>query len=174
MRPESLDCTACEQRLLSAEDLDAAGEELAVSGHLAGCSGCREFFESLGAVKVPLDKYRVPDPSEELLESVIAGALNVRQGDGNEAADAALARANLIRIVMGGLVAFPLVLLINTLVGWALFEFTSLLFPRAIALYCISLFVLWASLGVSLSYASLPFLSLLAGKSSGRTYVSVV
>jgi hypothetical protein len=164
MHQEKLDCTACEERLLGADDLNALRQDPSVAGHLAECTQCAELFSSLREVKVHLDGYKVPAPSEELIQTVLTRAC--RLGESAPAPDAAPSRAGLYRVVLAGLAVFPVVLTINIVLGWALYEFTTYVLPRTIALYCVALFVAWASLGISLSYASLPFLHLLGGKLS--------
>lgn len=163
---EKPDCTACEQRLLEAEDLHALRQEETVAGHLADCPSCADLYDSLLAVKVHLDQYVVQEPAQELIHAVLARTESLQPAV--KAQDTTPSSASLFRVVLAGLAALPLVLLINTLTGWALFELASFVLPRILALYCIGLFVAWASLGVSLSYASLPFLSLLAGETPHR------
>jgi hypothetical protein len=74
----------------------------------------------------------------------------------------------LFRIFLAGLVSLPLVILINALMGWGLYELTTSFLPRTIALYCVGLFVAWASLAMSFGYASLPFLGALVRSAPDR------
>lgn len=166
MYPGRTECSACEQRVLSADDPGDALNDSSVADHLAECRECREFFESLGDVKPALDRYRVLEPSEELIETVLSRALRLRPA--NRAPESAPMHAGMFRVLLAGLVSFPLVIMIDTLMGWALYEVAISVLPRTIALYCIGLFVVWASLAVSLGYASLPLLSALVRKPPRR------
>jgi len=162
MTQGQLDCTTCEEMLLGAEDLRAASQDVAVAHHLSRCRQCADLFESLAEVKVHLDQYRIPEPGEHLVEAVLAQAATLLRESPVRATIAAPSRATLFRVVMAGLAALPFVVLINTVLGWALYECAVYVLPRTIALYCLGVFVGWVSLTVSLSYASLPFLSMLA------------
>ena len=162
----TLDCSACEQRILSTDDLEGVLNDPSVADHLSGCRECREFFESLRDVKPALDRYGVPEPSEELIETVLCRAL--QQGSENLVPERAPIDPGLFRVLLASLVSLPLVILINALMGWAFYELTALLLPRTVALYCVGLFVVWASLAVSFGYASLPFLGALVRHSPGR------
>ena len=155
------DCALLEQRLLGSDDPDELLRDPAVTGHLRTCPDCSELFRSLAPIKASLDRYRVREPSEEILNRVLDQAGRFPHVRETEAVG--LGRPGLGRIVAAGLAALPAVILINTIMGWALYEFAISFLPRSVAMYCIALFALWASLGVSLSYASLPFLSLLPG-----------
>jgi hypothetical protein len=120
------------------------------------CRECRELFESLKEVKPVLDRYRVTEASEELIETVLGQALLVRPAD--LAPERARIDAGLFRVLLAGLVSLPLLILINGLMGWALYAVADSFLPRTIAVYCVGLFALWASMAVSFGYASLPFL----------------
>lgn len=157
-----LDCTQCEQRLLEAHDLEGTRQDPPVAAHLADCSRCADFLACLKDVKGHLDGYRVREPSEELIQGVLARSRGQRQKALQ--VETVPSMAILFRVVLAGLAALPVVLLINTALGWALYEIAVYVLPRTAAFYCMALFVAWATLGTSLSYASLPFLSLLAGK----------
>ena len=157
-----LDCAECEQRLLDAHDLDGARQAPSVAAHLDGCPRCTDLLASLEDMKGHLDSYRVREPSEELIQAVLFRSRRYRHRA--TAPATAPSSASLFRVVLAGLAALPFVLLINTALGWALYELAIYVLPRTAALYCFALFVAWATLGTSLSYASLPFLSLLAGK----------
>lgn len=159
---ERIDCAECEQRLLDAADPAAALDDGPVSAHMDGCPECREFLETLQAVKAPLDRYTVPGFPEALVEGVLAKARRPRP-----LAFAALSREGLLRVVAAGLAAFPLVALVNALMGWAFYEATLFVLPKTIALYCIGVFAVWTSLGVALGYASLPFLHMAVGRPEG-------
>lgn len=159
---ERIDCAECEQRLLDAADPTAALEDGDLSAHTDGCPECREFLETLRAVKAPLDQYVVPEPPGDLVEQVLARAPRPRPR-----AIAALSREGLLRVVAAGLAAFPLVALVNALMGWAFYEAALFILPKTIALYFIGVFVAWTSLGVALGYASLPFLHLVVRRSEG-------
>jgi len=159
---ERIDCTECEQRLLDAADPAAVLDDGVVSAHVDGCPECREFLETLTAVKAPLDHYTVPEPPGGLVEEVLARATRPRP-----LAVAAFSREALLRVVAAGLAAFPLVVLVNALMGWAFYEAALFVLPRTIALYCIGVFAVWTSLGVALGYASLPFLHLVVGRPEG-------
>ena len=74
----------------------------------------------------------------------------------------------MFRVLLAGLVSLPLVILINALMVWGLYELTTSFLPRTIAIYCVGLFVAWASLAMSFGYASLPFLGVLVNRPSGR------
>jgi predicted anti-sigma-YlaC factor YlaD len=161
-----LDCSACEQRILDAEDANDALRDVSVSDHLAACTECREFFESLGGVKPILDQYRVQEPTEELIEAVLGRALPVPSA--RPIPERAPLQAGLFRLLLAGLVSLPLVILINGLMGWALYEVAMSILPRTIAVYCVGLFVVWASMAVSLGYASLPLLDAFVRKPAGR------
>jgi hypothetical protein len=137
-----------------------------VAGHLAACTVCREFFESLGDVKPVLDRYRVREPTEELIETVFHRALQVHSA--RPIPEKTPIHAGMFRILLAGLVSLPLVIMINGLMGWALYEVAVTLLPRTIALYCVGMFVVWASLAVSLGYASLPLLDAFVRKPAGR------
>ncbi len=160
MRTGRQDCADCEQKMLGAGHPGDALRDPTVSGHLAACAGCRELFESLQEIKPLLDRYRVPEPTEELLDAVVSGTLQAHHAP-RPTPERAPIHAGMFRVFLAGLVSLPLVIMINTLIGWALYELAASLFPRAIALYCIGLFVVWASLAVSCGYASLPFLGAL-------------
>lgn len=164
--PGRLDCPACEQAILRAEALEDALRDSSVADHLAACRECAEFFESLRDIKPALDRYRVREPSEELIETVLR-----RAGQG-QPADLVPVRtgidAPVFRVLLAGLVSLPFVVLINTLMGWAFYEVAASLMPRTIALYCVGLFAVWASLAMSFGYASLPFLGALVKRQAGR------
>jgi len=145
--------------MLGADRPGDALRDPAVSGHLAACKDCRAFFESLQAVKPLLDRYRVPDPTVERMETVVSGTLQAYAP--RPAPERVPIPTGMFRVVLAGLVALPLVILINTLTGWALYELAVSLLPRSLALYCVGLFVVWASLAVSFGYATLPFLGAL-------------
>ena len=161
-----LDCQACEQRILSARNLGCALLDSSVADHIAECRECSAFLESLREVKPALDQYRVLEPTTELIETLLCRAL--QQGSENLIPERAPIDPGLFRVLMASLVSLPLVILINALMGWAFYELTALLLPRTVALYCVGLFVVWASLAVSFGYASLPFLGALVRHSPGR------
>lgn len=164
------DCSACEQRILGAADPGDAPRDPSVSDHLAACTECRELFDSLGAVKPVLDRYRVREPTEDVIEAVLRRALQVHSA--KPTPERAPLHAGVFRVVLAGLVSLPLVILINALMGWALYEAAASLLPRTIALYCVGLFVVWASMAVSLGYASLPLLDALVRRPAGRLPVT--
>ena len=166
VRQGRLNCQACEQRILSARNLEAEPLDSFVADHVAECSECRAFLESLREVKPALDQYRVLEPAAELIETVLSRAL--QQGSANLVSDRAPIDPGFFRVLLASLVSLPLVILINALMGWALYELTALLLPRTVALYCVGLFVVWASLAVSFGYASLPFLGALVRHPPGR------
>ena len=160
------DCSACEQRILEAADPRDALRDPSVSDHLAACTECRELFDSLGAIKPVLDRYRVREPAEDVIEAVLRRAQKVHPATPTPVR--APIHAGMFRVVLAGLVSLPLVILINALMGWALYEVAASLLPRTIALYCVGLFVVWASMAVSLGYASLPILDAILRKPAGR------
>jgi predicted anti-sigma-YlaC factor YlaD len=137
-----------------------------VSDHLAECTECRELFDSLGAIKPVLDRYMVREPAEDIIETVLRRARRVHSA--TPIPKRAPIHAGMFRVVLAGLVSLPLVVLINALMGWALYEVTASLLPRTIALYCIGLFAVWASMAMSLGYASLPLLDAIVRKPAGR------
>ena len=160
-----LDCSACEQKILGAADPRDALRDPSVSDHLAECTECKEFFDSLGAIKPVLDRYRVGEPAEDVIEAVLRRAPQVHSA--KLTPERAPIHAGMFRVVLAGLVSLPLVILINALMGWALYEVTASLLPRTIALYCVGLFVVWASMAMSLGYASLPLLDTIVRKPAG-------
>ena len=170
MHPGRSACSTCEQRLLIADPPVQALGDAAVVHHLAECTDCRAFFESLRAVKPALDRYRVPEPPAELIERVVGKLLRIRPT--SPAPERVPVRAVVLRVLPAGLVSLPLVIRINTLMGWALYELAAALLPRTFALYCIGLFAVWASLAVSVGYASLPFLDALVRRPPGRLWVA--
>jgi hypothetical protein len=155
------DCTALEQKLLDTDSPDGLLHDPAAAEHLRTCEACSELFRSLAPIKASLDQYTVREPSEEIMNRILDQARRFPLVPETQAAG--WSKPGLVRIVAAGVAALPVVILINTIMGWALYEFAASFLPRSVAMYCISLFVLWASLGVSLSYASLPFLSLIPG-----------
>lgn len=159
-------CSACEQRILGAADPRDALRDPSVSDHLAECTECKELFDSLGAIRPVLDGYRVREPAEEVIEAVLRRVPQVLSA--MPTPERAPVHAGMFRVVLAGLVSLPLVILINALMGWALYEVTASLLPRTIALYCVGLFVVWASMAVSLGYASLPLLDAVVRKPAGR------
>jgi len=163
-------CQACEQALLRADDLEAAARDSSVAGHIAVCRECTELFEALKEVKPVLDRYRVPEASQELVETVLARALEIRPA--TPAPEKATVQARMFRVLLAGLVSLPLVIMVNTVMGWALYELAASVLPRMVALYCVGLFAVWASLAVSVGYASLPFLNALVGKPTGRLRIA--
>lgn len=164
--PGRLDCAACEQAILLTEALEDGLKDSSVADHVAECRECREFFESLREVKPVLDQYRVPELSEELIETVLRRAVQPHAADLVPERDRI--DAGVFRALLAGLVSLPLVILINTMMGWALYEVAISLLPRTIALYCVGLFVAWVSLAMSFGYASLPFLGALVRNAPGR------
>jgi len=170
MTPKQMDCAACEQELLGAKELEDPGETAGVRDHLAGCPQCVDLYQSLKEVKPFLDRCRVPQPAPQLVENVLLAAQRLLPGSLVADASTLGQPSRLFRIVLATLAALPVVVLINGALGWLLFEVASLVFPRTFALYCIGLFAAWVSLGVSLSYASLPFLSLLAARPPDRAW----
>jgi predicted anti-sigma-YlaC factor YlaD len=161
-----LDCSACEQKILGAADPRDVLRDPSVSDHLAACTECKELFDSLGAIKPVLDRYRVREPAEDVIEAVLRLAPQVHSS--TPPPERGPVHAGMLRVVLAGLVSLPLVILINALVGWALYEVAASLLPRTIALYCVGLFVVWASMAVSLGYASLPLLDAMVRKPAGR------
>lgn len=157
-----MNCSDCEQRLLEKEDPSAALRDAWIAGHLASCGECTEFFEALQAVKPVLDRYRVEEPAEALLEEVVGRSLE------RLFRVPAPARAGLFRLLLAGIVSLPVVILINALMGWAVYEVAVSLLPRTVAWYLVGLFAAWASLAVSLGYASLPLLDALVRKPPAR------
>ncbi len=159
-------CSNCEQRILDASDPGDALHDTFVRDHLAACTECTDFFESLRDVKPFLDRYEVLEPTEELVQSVLGrtwGALPARPSP-----ETTPIHAGMLRVVLAGLVSLPLVILINALMGWALYEVTSSLLPRTVAVYLVGLFGVWASMAVSLGYASLPLLDAIVRRPGGR------
>jgi len=165
-RPEKMHCSACEQRILGADDPRDALRDSSVADHVAACRECTAFFDSLRDVKPALDQYRVREPSEELIETVLRRAVQPRPPP--LVPETARIDAGLFRVLLAGLVSLPLVILINALMGWGLYELATSFLPRTIALYCVGLFVAWASLAMSFGYASLPFLGVLVKRPAGR------
>ena len=161
-----MDCTACEEALLGADRLEAEVADPALVAHLAGCPDCRGFLDSLRQIKPALDRCAVAEPSEALMTAVLTEALRLRPA--LPARDPLPARLALGRIVLAGLAALPLVVLINAALGWAVYALAAIWLPQTLALYCIGVFIVWASLGVSLSYASIPFLPMLATRQPPR------
>lgn len=159
-------CSACEQRILGAEDPRDVLRDASVSDHIAACTECREFLQSLGEIKPLLDRYRVREPTEELIEAVLGRSLEALPA--KPIPERIPIRAGMLRILLAGLVSLPLVILINALMGWALYEVAVSLLPRTIAVYCVGLFVVWASMAVSLGYASLPLLDAFVRNPDGR------
>ena len=161
-----LSCSACEQALLRAEMLEDVLSDSSVADHLTACRDCTDFFESLKDVKPVLDQYRVREPPEELIETVLDRT--VHRHAAGRLPDSAWKDAGLFRILLAGLVSLPLVILVNALMGWGLYELATSFLPRTFALYCVGLFVAWASLAMSFGYASLPFLGALVQRPPGR------
>jgi hypothetical protein len=157
------ECEIFEQKLLETEDPGHLLHDPALAGHLDSCRSCSELCRDFLPIRAHLEAYKVRELPGPILEKVLAQAHRVPH----------LPRAELpvrtnpgwgwARVFGAGLAALPIVILINTVMGWALYEFAVSVLPRSVALYCVGLFVLWASLGISLSYASLPFLSLIPG-----------
>lgn len=166
-----LDCSACEQRILEAADSGDALHDPSVSDHLAVCAECKELFDSLGAIKPVLDRYRVREPAEDIIEAVLRRAAP-QVHSVKPTPERAPIHAGMFRVVLAGLVSLPVVILINALMGWALYEVAASLLPRTIALYCVGLFVVWASMAMSLGYASLPLLDAIVRKPAGRLPVT--
>jgi len=160
-RSEKEDCTVFEQRILDARDTALPDGDPALGAHVRDCESCREFWSDLRSIRESLDAYGVREPSEALLLRV--GDQALRFAGATAEPEGPATRAGMIRLLAAGLAALPVVLLINALMGWGLYELLALALPRSLALYGLGLFVLWASLSVSLSYASLPFLSLIPG-----------
>lgn len=164
---DAMDCARCEQRVLALDRPGDARLDPCLRAHLDRCEACRSLAEALGEVKTSLDAYRVEDPGEELLQRVMKGA-----GELQAARPIPVARevkgGELARVLVAGLCVLPVVLVLDSLIGWALYEVSASLLPRTLALYCTGLFVAWASLAVSLSYASLPLLTLLPRAGPGR------
>lgn len=156
------DCAAFEQRILQGRDTAVPAGDPAVAAHLRECEACRALWSDLRAIRESLDAFGVREPSEALLLRVEDQALRFAARAAAEPAGPR-ARTGITRLVAAGLAALPIVVLINAVMGWGLYELLSLALPRPVAWYGVGLFALWASLGVSLSYASLPFLSLLPG-----------
>ena len=165
-----LDCTVCEERILSAKDPRDVLRDPSVSDHLAACTECKELFDSLGAIKPVLDRYRVREPTEDVIEAVLRRAPQAHCA--KPIPENTPSHAGVFRVVLAGLVSLPLVILINALMGWAFYEVAISLLPRTIALYCVGLFVVWASMAVSLGYASLPLLDAMVRKPAGRLPVT--
>jgi len=155
------DCDIFEQKLLEAEDPALLPGDPTLAAHLHHCESCKELYRDFLLIRGSLEAYQVREPSKDLLKRVHDQALRFPRASMETAATRT--RSGLLRILAAGVVALPIVLLINTVMGWALYEIASSVLPRSVAQYCIGLFILWASLGVSLSYASLPFLSLIPG-----------
>jgi len=161
-----LDCSACEQKILGAADPRDVLRDPSVSDHLAACTECKELIDSLGAIKPVLDRYRVRVPTVDVIEAVLRRAPQVHSSTPRP--ERGPMCAGMFRVVLAGFVSLPLVILIDALVGWALYEVAASLLPRTIALYCVGLFVVWASMAVSLGYASLPLLDAMVRKPAGR------
>jgi predicted anti-sigma-YlaC factor YlaD len=159
-------CSDCEQRILGADSGGDAPADSGVSDHIAACADCRALYESLAEIKPVLDRYRVGEPAEALLQKVVGRALQVQSARPTPAT--VPARAGVFRLLLAGLVSLPLVVLINALIGWALYEAAISLLPRTIALYCGGLFAVWASMAVSLGYASLPLMNAIVSRPSDR------
>jgi len=155
------DCRALEQRFRGTEDLLALADDRSVASHLRMCGGCSELYLSLLPVKGALDRYEVAGPPEAVVNRFVDQALRFSRLPAATAPDRV--RRALLRVVPAGLAALPVVVLVDTLTGWLLYEAAVSILPRSVAVYCVALFVLWATLGISLSYATLPFLSLLPG-----------
>ncbi len=160
-----LDCSDCEQRILGAQSPTHALADSGVSDHIAACADCRELYEGLAEIGPALDRYRFPEPTEALLEKVVGRALQIHAARPSPAR--VPVRAGVFRLLLAGLVSLPMVVLINALIGWALYEAAVSFLPRTIALYCVGLFAVWASMAVSLGYASLPLMSAIVSRPSG-------
>ena len=160
-RPSDNDCTLFQQSVIDGADPGRDASEVPSGAHPGACERCAGFRRDLLAIRSSLDGYRVREPSAQLLETVRAQALRFPRAAA--APEAARAWPRLLRILAAGLAALPVVLLVNAALGWALYEIASSFLPPSAAWYCLALFVMWVSLGVSLSYASLPFLSLIPG-----------
>lgn len=160
-RPPDDECTLFQQSVLDAAHPGRDSSEPPSGAHPGACERCTEFHRDLLAIRSSLDAYRVREPSAQILQTVRAQALRFPRAAA--APQTVHAWPRLLRILAAGLAALPVVLLVNAAVGWALYEIAVLFLPPSAAWYCLALFVMWVSLGVSLSYASLPFLSLIPG-----------
>jgi hypothetical protein len=165
-RSREQECEAFEQKLLETEDPAHLLHDPTLAGHLDSCQRCSKLCRDFLPIRAHLEAYKVPELPGPILEKVLARAQRLPHVP--QAALPVRTGPEWARIFAAGLAALPFVILINAVMGWALYEFAVSFLPRSVALYCVGLFVLWASLGVSLSYASLPFLSLIPGSALVR------
>jgi len=127
-----------------------------IAFHLERCASCSSLAEDLDRLRSRLDLYEVPPPvPNRALQSTIAGAREA------VSAGARWRRIVVFRLVLAALISLPFVVGVNSVAGWAIYEIVESILSRPIANYVLVTFILWTTVGASLTFGSLPFFSLL-------------
>ncbi len=117
-----------------------------------------------------LSVHRTAPQSEDAVRR-LRGAL--RQETAALAEERALARRGItVRLVLAGIVSLPLLLAFNVLIAWAVQSAYGLVLPHAAATGMAVLFGIWAAVGLSVTYGSLPIIGAYAMKMKGFRYGS--
>lgn len=154
---DDTDCTWFEEGLLDAiEGVDGRpGRPTGLSSHLETCLSCRSMAEDLDHLHERLDLNTAPRLPDRVLAATITNAREavvtqvVWQG------------RTVLKLVVAALIGLPFVVAVNSATGWALYEIFESLLSRPVANYVLVTFLIWTTVGASLTFGSLPFFPLL-------------
>ncbi len=154
---KNLACDRIKERILDAFTRDEVSSlrSADMTSHIEDCASCRSLVEDLDTLRSGLDLYEVPTVPNRVLQSTVAGARKAASGATQ------WHRHVVFRLVLAALLSLPFVVGINSITGWALYGIVESLLSRPIANYVLLTFILWTTVGASLTFGSLPFFSLL-------------
>ena len=154
---KNLECERAKERILDAFTRGEASSlrSADIASHIDGCASCSSLVEDLDMLRSRLDLYEVPPVPNQVLQSTLTGAREA------VSAGAQWRRRVVFKLVLAALISLPFVVGINSVTGWALYGIVESILSRPIANYVLITFILWTTVGASLTFGSLPFFSLL-------------
>ena len=157
-RWNAMRCDEWEDLLMDGVEPGEGPSGEALARHLEACPACAEFAAGLCEIGPLLERIETEPVPQEIVDETIQKASACVETD-REVLKEETARV-VKGLVAAGLLALPLVIGLNYFVGWSIYHFAATILPKIYAQVLLSMFVVWVTVSISFTYASLPFVAL--------------